>query len=31
LSQEIHAAARAIIGGVFGGGYRKNVAPVWRS
>ena len=31
VSQEIPAPARAIIGGVFGRGYRKNVATVWRS
>jgi hemerythrin-like domain-containing protein len=31
VSQEIPAAARAIIGGVFGRGYRRNVATVWRS
>jgi hemerythrin-like domain-containing protein len=31
VSQEIPAPVRAIMGGVFGRGYRKNVATVWRS
>lgn len=31
VSQEIPAPVRAIFGGVFGRGYRKNVATVWRS
>ena len=30
INGEVPAPVRAIIGGVFGRGYRKNVAPVWQ-
>ena len=31
IKQDIPGPMLAIIGGIFGRGYRKNVAPVWRS
>jgi hypothetical protein len=31
ITRDVPAPVLAVIGGVFGRGYRKNIAPVWKS